>query len=104
MIRGAYASTVEDAWETPFWPMCRSLMTPLGIVEGEVLEYLERHQTATLRQLTRTLASPSYMVMMAVGALTRAGIVRATQRDLEIVVKSRTPLQDLSEADQEGVR
>lgn len=57
-------------------------MTPLGVVEGEVLEYLDRHRMTTLQQLSRALASPSYLVMMAVGALIRAGLVRGVQDHL----------------------
>lgn len=69
-----------------------SLLTPLGLVEGEVLLYLEGRETATLRQLNQELRWPAYMVMMAVGALIRSGLVRGIQRDLEVIVKLRRPL------------
>ncbi|MBI2173708.1 MAG: hypothetical protein HYU33_00720 [Candidatus Omnitrophica bacterium] len=71
---------------------CASLMTPLGLVEGEVLTYLERHQSTTLRRLNRELEWPAYMVMMGVGALIRVGLVRGIQHDLEVVLKLRKPL------------
>ncbi len=70
-----------------------SLMTRLGIIEGEALTYLEQHETTSLRQLIRDLEWPSSLVMMAVGALVRSKLVRATQLELEIVlepVRSRT--------------
>ena len=70
-------------------------MTPLGLVEGEVLEHLDRHHTVTLRRLNRELAAPAYMVMMAVGALIRAGLVRGAQHDLEVIVQPRKPLRGL---------
>ncbi len=69
-----------------------SIMTPLGVVEGEVLTYLDRHGDTTLRRLNRELSWPAYMVMMAVGALVRAGLVRGIQRNLEVLVKMRKPL------------
>lgn len=69
-----------------------SLMTPLGLVEGEVLRYLDRRGSATLRRLNRELRWPAYMVMMAVGALIRAGLVRGVQHELEVILKLRRPL------------
>ena len=64
-----------------------SLMTRLGIIEGEALTYLEQHETTSLRQLIRDLEWPSSLVMMAVGALVRSKLVRATQLELEIVLE-----------------
>ena len=72
-----------------------SLMTPVGVVEGEIIAYLEQHDTSTLRELTRNLNWQTPMVWMAVGALIRAGLVRGVRRDLEIIVKLRTPLCEL---------
>ncbi len=65
----------------------RSLMTPLGLAAGEVLTEVDSLGTATLRQLIRKLDWPVYLVMMAVGALVRQGLVRATQRELEVIVE-----------------
>lgn len=69
-----------------------SLMTPLGVIEGEILTYLDRHGSATLRRLNHELRWPAYMVMMAVGALIRTGLVRGIQHELEVVIKLRKPL------------
>lgn len=85
------------AEETRSVPMAhmehRSLMTPLGVVEGDVLAYLDGHQgNSTLRRLYRELEWPAYMVMMAVGALIRSGLVRGIQRNLEVAVELRRPL------------
>ena len=68
-----------------------SLITSLGIVEGEVLEYLDSHQGVSLRRLNQELEWPAYMVMMAVGALIRESLVQGTRGDLEVVVKRRDP-------------
>ena len=65
-----------------------SLLTPLSIVEGEALIYLERHGATPLRRLTRELEWPSPMIMMAVGALIREGLARAAQHELEVIVES----------------
>jgi uncharacterized membrane protein len=89
-------SMVEEEWKKPLARAERSsLMTPLGLVEGEVLAYLDRQGIATLRRLNQQLGWPAYMVMMAVGALIRAGLVRGIQHDLEVVVKLRKPLAGL---------
>ena len=64
----------------------KSLMTTIGIVEGEVLAYLDTHGATTLRHLTRELEWPTTMIMMAVGALVREGLARAVQHELEIIV------------------
>ncbi len=63
------------------------LMTTLGIVEGEILIYLERYGAATLRELTRTLDWPARLVTMAVGGLVRERLARAEEFDLEVVVE-----------------
>lgn len=64
----------------------RSLITTLGLVEGDILSYMERYGACTLRELTRSLDWPSRLVMMAVGALVRDHILRAMEHDLEIVL------------------
>ena len=77
-------------------PVGPSLMTPLGVVEGEVLSYLDRHPMTTLRRLNQEMGHPAYMVMMAVGALIRTGLVRAIRRDLDVILKLRRPLPSLA--------
>ena len=66
-----------------------SLMTALGVVEGEVLTYLEEHGSTPVRRLTRELQWPAPMVIMAAGALIRSGLVRATQYDLEVILEEQ---------------
>lgn len=84
----------EERWQrSPAHARGPSLMTPIGVVEGEVLSYLDRHESTTLRRLNQALEWPAYLVMMGVGALIRAGLVRGEQRDLEIIVTARKPLQ-----------
>jgi len=83
---------VEEEWKKP--PLQNeqgsSIMTPLGIIEGEVLLWLETHGPATIRYLTRELEWPAAMVTMAVGALVRQGLARAARHDLEVVVAEPT--------------
>jgi hypothetical protein len=67
----------------------KSIMTVLGIIEGEAVAYLERKGATTLRHLVHQLDWPARMIMMAVGALIREGLVRAEARELELVL---TPL------------
>ena len=64
-----------------------ALVTTLGLASGEILTYLEQHGTTAIRRLIRELSWPAPVVLMAVGALIRAGLIRATQHDLEVLVE-----------------
>ncbi len=66
-----------------------SLMTPLGLVEGAVLTYLDEHGATRLRDLTRTLGWSASMVRMGVGALIREGLVEGRYQDLNVIVSPR---------------
>lgn len=64
-----------------------SLMTPVGVVEGDILTYLEQHDAVTLDQLIQQLAWPSLVIVMAVGALIREGLIRASQFGKDFLVR-----------------
>ena len=66
-----------------------SLMTSWGLVEGEVLTYLEEHGATILRELIRKLGRSTAMVMMGVGALVREGLVEGRQQDVNVMVSLR---------------
>ena len=79
---------LEEEWKKPTVSAPeRSLITPLGLVEGDVLLYLEAYGSTTLRQLIRELEWPTSLVTMAVGALVREGLIRAVQHELEVFVQ-----------------
>ena len=79
---------VEDEWKkAPVSHAEPSLITSLALVEGDVLAYLERQRTTTLRHLVRELEWPSRLILMGLGALVREGLVRAVQRELEFLVE-----------------
>jgi len=79
---------VEEEWrKLPTEKNSRSLVTHLGIIEGEVLTYLEQDGRTTLRQLIRDLEWPAPMITMAIGAAIRQGLVRAIRHDLEVVLE-----------------
>jgi hypothetical protein len=79
-----------------------SLMTPLGLVGGDILTYLENHGDTPLRRLTRELDWPSWMVMMGVGSLIREGLAQASRHDLEVVV-SLAPETDKNSLERFGI-
>ena len=84
---------IEEEWKKP--PVrereqSTSLMTPLGLIEGEVLTHVEGYGATALRRLIRELEWPATLVMMAVGALVREGLIRAVQHDLEIILQPVT--------------
>lgn len=88
-------TVIRDGKDTPMVEPIktggRSLMTPLGIAGGEILTYLEEHGATAMRRLIRELAWPAPVVMMAVGALIREGLVCATQHDLEVILEPAHP-------------
>ena len=89
-MREFMVSRIEDRWTVlPVEDPSPSLMTPLGLIGGEVLTDLETHGATSLRRLIRELEWPAPMVMMAVGALIREGLVRAVQHDLEVILHRR---------------
>ena len=56
---------------------------------GEVLIYLEWHGATPVRRLTRELEWSAQLITMAMGALIRAGLVRAVQHELELIIAAR---------------
>ena len=83
---------VEDKpWSPPVEQGGRALVTSLGIIEGEVLLYLDVSGATTVRRLIRELEWPAPMVTMGVGALIREGLVRARQHELEVIIEPRRP-------------
>ena len=68
-----------------------STVTALGVIEGEVLLYLDVHGAAPIRQLVRELPWPDSMVAATVGALVREGLIRVRRQGSETVVESRRP-------------
>ena len=84
-------TTLHDWKRLPVEQPKRTLITQLGLAEGEVLTCLEEYGSTTLRRLNRELDWPASIVMMAVGALVRARLVLAIQHDLEIVIQLNEP-------------
>ncbi|MBI3996979.1 MAG: winged helix-turn-helix domain-containing protein [Candidatus Omnitrophica bacterium] len=70
-------------------------MTQIGVLEGEVLAFLDEHGSTSMRRLTRELDGPSPLIMMAIGALVRQGLIRVVQHDLEVIFE---PIETMSQA------
>jgi hypothetical protein len=68
-------------------PREQSLMTLLALVEGDILTYLEAQGRVPLRHLIQAMDWPSRMVLMAVGALIRKGLLAGRQQLLEVMVE-----------------
>ena len=66
----------------------QSLMTPLAIVEGELLETIEERGPVSLASLIEWTELSKTLVLMSVGALIRAGLVRATKFHHRIMLES----------------
>lgn len=66
-----------------------SLMTPLGLIAGDVLVHLEAHGATTVRRLVQVLEVPKFLMTMGVGALIREGLVHGSQQGADILVELR---------------
>lgn len=64
-----------------------SLMTRLGLIEGDVLIFLERSSPVSLPQLMDDLKWPPCSVAMAVGSLLRQRMIRAAEENDEVFVE-----------------
>ena len=93
-MREAVRSVLEQDQDRPVQEQRGGtpLITTLAMVEGDVLNYLDRYGAATLRELTRVLEWSSRLITMAIGGLVRERLARAKQFDLEIVVEPMSAL------------
>jgi hypothetical protein len=64
-----------------------SLMTVIGLAEGEVLLHMEANGATPLRGLIRALPQPAPIVTMAIGSLIRKGLIRAVPHELEVILE-----------------
>ena len=87
MVTEVLRANLEDRLPVPAGVLSTSLMTPLGLVQGDILIHLEEYGATTLRYLIQSLEWPSRMVMMGVGGLIRQGLVRAVQLELDVVIE-----------------
>lgn len=79
--------TLDEEWRKPVTNVSGTpLVTSLGLVEGEVLLYLEEHGPTSLQELIRELEWSARLVVMGVGALIRQGLIRGIQKDVTVVV------------------
>lgn len=67
-------------------PRGASLLTQLGLAEGDVLTYVETSGAKSLRRVIRDSPWSSSMVLMAVGALIRERLIQGVQHELDVIV------------------
>ena len=65
------------------------LITRLGVAEGDVLDYIEKHPSITLNQLIRSMDWQPCLISMVVGLLIRQGLVQATEYGNDMLIKAR---------------
>lgn len=63
------------------------LTTTLGLIEGEILTYLENFGNTTVTELTRNLEWAHPLLLMALGVLVRNRLVTIDKHELELMVK-----------------
>ncbi len=62
------------------------IISLMGAIQGEILEFVEKNGTSTLRQILKKLQKPTHLVAMALGVLICSGLVRAEQGEKFISV------------------
>ena len=77
-------------------PIQTSVMTSLGLIKGEILEYLEKRGLATQEQILNESEWPSILVTMAIGHLIGEGLVRAKKFNGSLVIFEASPSPPIS--------
>lgn len=74
------AALQTDTWSNS------ALITTLGLIEGEILNFIEAQGAATLAHVLQEIQWPAQSVVMAVGALLRQGLLYGVTQDRELVL------------------
>lgn len=64
------------------------LITRLALIEGSILERLERERIMALQELMEELEWEPCAIAMAVGSLVRQGIIRTKEQDQDIFIEA----------------
>lgn len=64
------------------------LLTRLEIIEGQILEHLEKKEITPLRELMDELNWQPCAISMAVGSLVRQGVVKCAEYGKEVFIGS----------------
>ena len=51
------------------------MITEIGITAGDIWHYLDKHESATLDQLSKGISKPKDLILMSLGWLAREGHV-----------------------------
>jgi hypothetical protein len=69
------------------------LMTRLALIEGSILERLEKEKVIALRELMEVLEWEPCGISMAVGSLVRQGIIQCTEFGKNVFVECCEPVK-----------
>ena len=86
----AMLAALSDVYRIGDTRPTQALVTELGMIEGEILLWLESEGGTNARDLVRQMPWPSRQVMMAIGSLIRQGLARGVERELDITVQPIT--------------
>ena len=65
------------------------MITRIGIVAGEIWNFLEHHNQVTLSELARSIDKPRDTILMSVGWLAREGHVVLQEAEGDYIVSLR---------------
>ena len=81
------SSTASDCGRLCSHDQLTHLMTRLALVEGSILEHLEREKIVALQELMGKLEWEPCAVMMAVGSLVRQGTIQCREYDRDVFLE-----------------
>ena len=67
------------------------MITEIGITAGDIWHYLDKHETATLDQLTKGIGKPRDLVLMSLGWLAREGHVMLGEEKTGYLTRLSSP-------------
>ena len=67
------------------------MVTEIGITAGEIWQYLDQHESATLDNLVQGIKKPKTLVLMSLGWLAREGHVSLGDEKTDYQVRLTVP-------------
>jgi hypothetical protein len=72
------------------------MITQIGIVAGEIWNFLDEHDKVKLTQITQALDKPEQLILMSLGWLARENHIIVTKRKNQYLVNLKKKAKELS--------
>ncbi len=74
------------------------MITEIGIIAGEIWNFLDKHGRVSLEQLTEGIDKPRELILMSLGWLAREGHVLVKREDIAYQISLREKDQECEKA------